>query len=166
MYERLGMANLRTGTVYFLIRKARYRIRTQKRADCTSWGMDIIQPLRHFHSSPGLCETFQTIGVREREICRVHAIPLLICLPRDPALTSRGRAGLVSKEPTDTTDREYFRCDARPLHRIGRLLIGNQTRLPNYCCTVQHVGLPAWPQVRRFPSSACNSNLLSCGRLW
>ncbi len=68
----------------------------------------------------GLRETFQTVGVREREIGRIHAMCRSIRPRRDPALTIRGRSGLVSNESADTTNGEQHRCDERLSHQSGR----------------------------------------------
>ena len=60
--------------------------------------------------------------MREKRIGGIHAMCLSIGPWRDPALTIRGRSGVVSNETANTTDREQCRCDERLAHRSGRLL--------------------------------------------
>src|SRR5688572_1487808 len=67
-----------------------------------------------------LRETFLTVGVREREIGRIHAMCLSIRPRRDPSRTISGRSGLVSNAFADTTDGKYFRCDEHLPHRRGK----------------------------------------------
>ena len=75
------------------------------------------------HCTHELRETCRTVGVREREIGRIRAMCLSIRPLRDPALTSRGRTGLVSNESADTTDGEQRRCDQQLSHRSRRRLV-------------------------------------------
>jgi hypothetical protein len=79
-------------------------------------------PEELLHCIRELLETLQTVGVSEREIGRIHAMCRSIRPRRDPALTIRGRFGLVSNESADTTSGEHCRCHERLSHRSGRRL--------------------------------------------
>ena len=106
------------------------------------WRSDLTEVLRH--RLLGFRETCLTVGVREREIGRIHAIGRSIRPWRDPTLTIKRRSDLVSNEFADTTDGEHFRCDERLSHQSGRRLtscLSNQCfkrhTPPLSCCIYQ-----------------------------
>ena len=76
-----------------------------------------------------LRETFQTVGVSEREIGRIHPMCLSISPLRDPVLTMKKRYGLVSNESADTTDGEQYPLFKRLSHRSGRRLTSRLSAL-------------------------------------
>ena len=94
------------------------------------------------HCAHDLCETLRTVGVREGGIVQIRAMCLSIRPRRDPALTIRGRYGLVSNEIADTTDGEQRRCDERLSHRSGRRLTSclskqfYKSHTPPFSCSI------------------------------
>lgn len=69
-----------------------------------------------------LRETPRTEGVRKTGIGHLHAMGLSIRPRRDPALTIRGRSGLVPNLTAETTDMEQGRSDDRFSHGSVRRL--------------------------------------------
>ena len=107
------------GPVFDGMRRSRRRCPESRRAG--SWRRsDLPEVLPHRFL--GLRETCRTVGVRKRELGRIHTIGRAIRPLRDPALTIRGRSGLVSNTLTDTTDGEQGRGAVRFPHQSGRRL--------------------------------------------
>lgn len=67
-----------------------------------------------------LRETGWTVGVREREIGRIHAMGFVVCPLRDPELTTRAKSRIISNESADATDGEQRRGDERLSHQYGK----------------------------------------------
>ena len=63
--------------------------------------------------------------MREREIGQLHAMGLSIRPRCDPVLMIRGRSGLISDLPAETTDRKQGRRDERLSYESDRRLMSD-----------------------------------------
>jgi hypothetical protein len=79
------------------------------------------------HRLLGFRETLRTVGVRKREIGRIHAMCRSIRPLCDPVLTIKRKSNLVWNESSDTTGGEHFRCGECPPRRSGKRLASSLT---------------------------------------
>ena len=86
-----------------------------------SWRRSALQPELPYGLLDFL-ETGRTVGVRERELGRIHAMGLAIRPLTYPALETRGCSRLVLNESAGTTGGEQRRRDVRVSPRNRRRL--------------------------------------------
>jgi hypothetical protein len=101
------------------------RCRCPKSRQAASWRRsDIPIPEVLPHGLLNFRRTVRTVGMRERELGRIHTVDLAIQPLRNPGLTTRGKSRIVSNECADTTDGEQRRYDERLSCRSGKRLTG------------------------------------------